>query len=320
MPEQEHDDAMMAEEEMMMPEEQAETAEFAENMPDPEEMLAMEEAMAEAEMNPAEEDIPPALPEEGCLSTVEPAQLQLIPVDLADPGTLEPHPYADLLPRMRDSQFAKLRESIELDGLQNPIIIFQGKILDGRNRCQACEELGIPVAVFEFVGSEQQALVYVLSSNQHRRDLTPHQRAAVAVDFMSQISEDINQKRIEKLRQTLANKAEGECLENSPNTQDEPETPVNARLIAASIMGVNDNYVGLAKRIKEASPELFEEVWAGRVTIPEALRQLDGSTDDPRTTRVKTIFRELRKIARNTEKSPAFLDRLEALVAEFAER
>jgi len=173
MSEQQNDDAMMAEEEMMameqaMMEEQARAAESAESMPDPEAMLAMEQAMAEPEMNPPEEDIalpmpeediPPALPKEDCLSMMEPVQLQLIPVGLVDPSTLEPHPYANLLPRMRESQLAKLTESIELDGLQNPIIIFQSKTLDGRNRCQGCEELGILVAAFEFVGSEQQALV-----------------------------------------------------------------------------------------------------------------------------------------------------------------
>ena len=70
--------------------------------------------------------------------------------------------------------------------------------------------------------------------------------------------------------------------------------------------------------IKEADPELFEDVRAGRVTIPEAIRQLDGIAADPRIIRAKTVLRELKKLLRDLEEPPAFLDRLEALIAEFA--
>ena len=112
----------------------------------------------------------------------------------------------------------------------------------------------------------------MLSANQHRRDLTPTQRAVVALELMPRIAEDVNRERIEKLQQTLARKAGRECLANSPNTQAEPESPISSRVIAANMMGVGDNYVGLAKRVKEASLELFEEVRAGEVTLSEACR------------------------------------------------
>lgn len=43
--------------------------------------------------------------------------------------------------------------------------------------------------------------VYVPSAKQHRRDRTASQRAAVPVAFMPRTTEDINRKRIEKIRQ-----------------------------------------------------------------------------------------------------------------------
>ena len=219
---------------------------------------------------------------------------------------------------MRKGQFAELKESIELDGLQNPIILFQGKILDGRNRCKACLELGVPVLAFEFVGSEERALVYVLSANQHRRDLTPSQRGVIALDLMPRIAVDTNRKRIEKIRQARLDGQEGETLELIPKSGSRAEEPVSSRVIAADIMGVNDRYVGLAKRVKEASPELLEAVRAGEVTLLEAIRRLDGVTDDARAVRVKAVRRPLNKLLRDAECPPAFLDRLEDLVAEFA--
>jgi len=248
----------------------------------------------------------------------EPIQLVPIPMGEVDTSALEAHPLADLLPYMSASESADHRKSVELDGLQNPVILFQGKILDGRNRYRACKELGRPIAVFEFVGTEQQALTYVLSSNQHRRNLTLSQRGVVAFDIMPKIAQDVNQKRIEKLRETLARKAGGECSVILTNTQGEAGSLVDSRVLAGDIMGVSASYVGHAKRIKEADPELYEEVRAGRVTIPEALRKLDGITDDPRTIRAKTARRDVAKLLRDPGKGAEFLDQLEALLAAFA--
>ena len=60
------------------------------------------------------------------------------------------------------------------------------------------------------------------------------------------------------------------------------EGTASSRAVAADTMGVSGGYVGLAKRVKEAaSPELSEAVRAGDVTLPEAIRRLDGVTDDP---------------------------------------
>ena len=50
----------------------------------------------------------------------------------------------------------------------------------------------------------------------------------------------------------------------------------------------------------------------------EAIRQLDGITDDPRTVRAKTVRRGVAKLLRDPDEHADFLDRLEALVAEFA--
>ena len=237
---------------------------------------------------------------------------------LYDPAILPPHSYADLLPGMRLKQFEELRESIELDGLQNPIVLFQDMILDGRNRCAACRDLGRMVLAFEFIGTEQEALQYVLSSNQHRRDLTSSQRAAVAVDILPQISEDVNQKRIEKIREARLSAAGNQTMENSPESESAEDSPITARALAGDMMGVNDSYVGLAKRLKDASPELFERVRAGDLSLSAALDELTGTPDDPHVIRIKSVRQKLNKLLRSPELAPALLDRMEALVAEFA--
>lgn len=88
------------------------------------------------------------------------------------------HPAADIFPMMSDAELKKLKADIEENGLQVPIESCKGKILDGRNRYKACQELGIEPDVMEI--DPLSPVAYVLSLNLHRRHLNASQRAAVA--------------------------------------------------------------------------------------------------------------------------------------------
>ena len=96
---------------------------------------------------------------------------------------LEIHPAALILPLMNPEEFVKLKNDISVNGLVDPIILFQGKILDGRNRYNACKELGIDVWARNWKG-EMDPVEYVLSKNYHRRHLAPvEQDVAVAKEI-----------------------------------------------------------------------------------------------------------------------------------------
>jgi len=54
-----------------------------------------------------------------------------------DYSALEPHELANLLPMIDDVNFANLKADFEKNGILEPILLFEGKILDGRNRYRA---------------------------------------------------------------------------------------------------------------------------------------------------------------------------------------
>jgi hypothetical protein len=77
---------------------------------------------------------------------------------------------------MSDSEFQELKGDISGSGLLEPIVMFEGKILDGRHRYKACLQLGIEPWFKDYDGPDS-ALDYVISLNLRRRHLSESQRA-----------------------------------------------------------------------------------------------------------------------------------------------
>jgi hypothetical protein len=85
------------------------------------------------------------------------------------------HPFADIFPLLEGEAFAAFVENIKANGLLESIVVFKGKILDGRNRYRACLEAGIEPDFVDNSGDDP--LSDVLSWNLHRRHLNESQRA-----------------------------------------------------------------------------------------------------------------------------------------------
>lgn len=97
--------------------------------------------------------------------------------------SMEFHEYAEIFPLMSGQDFEELKASLSRTGFdpQIPIIVFEGKILDGRNRWRACEELAIEPSIITFEGSDP--IEFVLKHNLARRQLTDGQRSLAASRF-----------------------------------------------------------------------------------------------------------------------------------------
>jgi ParB/Sulfiredoxin domain len=83
-------------------------------------------------------------------------------------------PLADLFPLLEGSEFDELVADIEANGLLEPVVTFEGKILDGRNRYRACLTAEVEPSLSSFTGSDPAA--FVISKNLRRRHLTAEQK------------------------------------------------------------------------------------------------------------------------------------------------
>jgi hypothetical protein len=90
------------------------------------------------------------------------------------------HPVASAFPEMPTSAFEGLKHSIKENGLRHPIVLHDGKIVDGKNRYRACVDLGIEPKVREWDG-KGSLTDFICDMNINRRDLSTNQRYTVAL-------------------------------------------------------------------------------------------------------------------------------------------
>jgi uncharacterized coiled-coil DUF342 family protein len=90
------------------------------------------------------------------------------------------HPFAEVFPLLPDAELKELAEDIKSFGLREPIWLYQGQILDGRNRWLACQRAHVEPQYRTFRGTDAGALALVVSANLKRRQLTVEQRAMAA--------------------------------------------------------------------------------------------------------------------------------------------
>jgi ParB-like chromosome segregation protein Spo0J len=167
--------------------------------------------------------------------------------DKEEASEMQPHPYADLFPHMKNEDFRKLVADIRDHGLQEPIVTYEGKILDGRNRAAACSNLQVKPLYTEYRGSAP--LTYVMSKNLHRRHLSASQRSMVA----SKLAD----------------------LKSGQRADEVSGTSIDA---AAKIMNVGRASVDRAKTVRASGDgELIEAVENGKVAVSAAAKRIKSN-------------------------------------------
>jgi N6-adenosine-specific RNA methylase IME4 len=148
------------------------------------------------------------------------------------------HPLASVLPLIEGPEFDRLVADIHEHGLLNPITLYQGKVLDGRNRYRACVAAKAKARYVQFDGKDPAA--FVLSQNLARRHLGPSERAMVAA-------------RMANLKWgQRADRVEGQICTST----------------AAKLVGVSERSVKSARVVLQTgAPELQQAVDQGRVAV-----------------------------------------------------
>jgi ParB-like nuclease domain len=174
------------------------------------------------------------------------------------PNPLQPHPFAALFPELPPEELTQLARDIKERGQLEPIILYKGVILDGRNRYRACQIAGVKPRIEEFnaKATKRSPEEFVLSRNLRRRHLSVGQKAAIALEWSDQIE-----------------------LSPEPEKNKERGRPKGALSEAAKYIGINEQRVFEVRQIRDANPSLYQDVKAGRRSLNGALAEVSPPGD-----------------------------------------
>lgn len=171
------------------------------------------------------------------------------------------HELANIFPMIPKEELEQLTADVKANGLLEPITVYQGKILDGRNRFIACQLAYTEPEFVPYTGPDP--LTFVISKNIQRRHLTSSQRATLAVEIEPMLAEEARLRQLATLKQ---NHTDVEIFPHRENGK--------SRDHAAELFRTNGRYVQDVKTIKATAPALFEQVKAGELTIPQAKQEI----------------------------------------------
>jgi hypothetical protein len=190
------------------------------------------------------------------------------------------HAIASIFPLLDAGELEALVEDVRVHGLREPICLYEGKILDGRNRCKACEVVGIEPSTKVFIGTTLEAIDYVWSLNRNRRHLSSSQ-AAIAdakrermYETYKSVKEDAAKR--ERGGGMIAGRGRPKPRESIPQAKAEDN---KTRSIRAKVAGTNPKYVDLADRLVRERPDIAEKVESGQLTLSRAKKDLDREQD-----------------------------------------
>lgn len=173
---------------------------------------------------------------------------------------LKYHRFAEIFPLLEGKDFDDFVADIKANGQRVSILLYQGQVLDGRNRDRACRQLGLePWTEEANVKDDDEALDLLASLNIQRRQLSIAQRAFAAA--------------------RLANMREGGQRENlnaSKTTISQDRVVLIDKSLSGSIavrdaskrLGVSTASIGRARAIiAYGGPELENDVISGKTSL-----------------------------------------------------
>jgi len=187
------------------------------------------------------------------------------------------HPLADIFPLIDGSEFAALRDDIAAHGVREPVILFEGAILDGRNRYRAALAAGVDCPMTEYRGDD--AAAFVVSLNIHRRHLTESQRAMAAA-------------KLANMRRGGDRRSGGDQTANLQFDIPAEPAPVSVAQ-AANLLNVSERSVNSARKVVErGADDLVAAVASGRVSVSAAA----DISDAPKAEQAQIVARGEREI------------------------
>lgn len=161
-----------------------------------------------------------------------------------------------LIPPLAPDELEQLETNLAAEGCRDPLVVWDGVIVDGHNRYAICARLGVPFQIIERqFASRDDAKVWIIQNQLGRRNLSTYQHGVLAL----------------QLKEVLAEQARQRMMAGKKIDPGENFPQGRTREALASIAGVSDRTIEKIEAIeRHAPPELKAQIQAGETSIHAA--------------------------------------------------
>jgi hypothetical protein len=187
----------------------------------------------------------------------------------------ERHPLSAAFPSMTPEAFKELIDDIDENGVNEKIVVYQGKILDGWHRYQACVELKVAKPpMVEFEGNDPVA--FVLSKNLHRRHLSASVRAMVIARLVEW------QEKVGRPSKSLEQAKKSGNFTGAEESLEKESGNFTGLTVgkAAELAGVGEKTMREARKATKAIEDVQAAVATGEMTVFEAAKLADKPVEE----------------------------------------
>ena len=188
-----------------------------------------------------------------------------------------------LIPALTADERAGLEESLKTEGCRDPLVVWNGTIVDGHNRYEICTKHGIEFQVHEQeFGSRDDAKIWIIQNQFSRRNLNLAQ-----LGFLALVLEPLIEARA-KAKQIQSGKDCGKGAKGLLNSTN-PLEPIHTREELAKIAGVGTDTIYKMKQIQDNATEEEKEA----LNEIESMYQKVAADQSTSTAQARTIIEKL---------------------------
>jgi N6-adenosine-specific RNA methylase IME4 len=185
--------------------------------------------------------------------------------------------FRGLIAALSDEERGQLEANLVADGCRDPLVVWNGLLLDGHNRHEICARRRIPFRVVPIALPDRQAARIWIRWNQlGRRNLTDDQRAGMTVDLLEELAAQSKRQRATTAVVAREMKA-GRRPISEVTSASKIATP-RVREKVSKRAGVSQHKIRQAATLKKRAPALHAKVKAGEIQLAKALRTVKRAT------------------------------------------
>jgi hypothetical protein len=233
---------------------------------------------------------------------------------VSTPLIIDPE-FRALIPPLTVEERQQLEENLKMDGCRDPLVVWQGVLLDGHHRYEICTVHGIRYTVVEQTCADRdEAKVWIIRNQFGRRNLPLYVRAELALELEPLVARVAERRRLSNLKI-------GALLPDAVNSNLPGERTAKT---LGRVSGASAETVYRVKRLQQVAPaEMKAQLRRGEITINHAFTTLRAEGKVPYTPRrvgpaMRTTHQPVAPRKENNTDSLA--DRLEVITKELHRR